>query len=294
MRSRLAHLSHSSARASCWIARPPWIALLTLLVASCSGIPSNPPAPQSSGGYYSDDRPPASLPVDPDSVADAVPRHAPLSASGNQPYTVFGKKYRPLASARGYVRQGTASWYGSKFHGRRTSSGERYDMFAMTAAHPLLPLPSWVRVTNLENGKSVVVKVNDRGPFLHNRIIDLSYMAAYKLDIAGHGTGRVEVRVVEAQGAADVDDGGQSGEEILIQVGAYTLRENARTMHQLLQRAGYQVAPLVDNLHGGERWVYRVRVGPFPSREQADAAREKLESLLGQAVAMIVKRKLIN
>ncbi len=264
--------------------------LTSLLAAGCSGIPLTKPKP--SGGYYGGDAPPASLPVDPDSVPDAVPRHEPLSATGNKPYTALGKRYRPLASATGFVQRGTASWYGSKFQGRRTSSGEPYDMFAMTAAHPVLPLPSYVRVTNLDNGRSVVVKVNDRGPFLHDRIIDLSYVAAHKLDIARHGTGSVEVRVINPD--AQEADGGTASPanttgEIVIQVGAYAKRDNARSMRQLLQRAGYQVAPLVDNLVGGEQWLYRVRVGPFPSRAAARTARQKLESLLGRPVAVVVQ-----
>ena len=261
-----------------------------LLVAGCvGGIGSISPG-KPSGGYYGGDRPPTEWPVDPDSVPDAVPRHAPLSATGNRPYTALGKRYHPLASATGYVKRGTASWYGSKFQGRRTSSGEPYDMFAMTAAHPVLPLPSWVRVTNLDNGRSVVVKVNDRGPFLHGRIIDLSYLAAHKLDIARHGTGPVEVRVITPEGGA----AGQGGDaspatgELLIQVGAYAQRDNARAMGQLLERAGYRVSPLLSGLEGERaEWLYRVRVGPFGNPEAARVARRKLESLLGRPVVVI-------
>ena len=280
----------------------PTLLVALLLVAGCSGIPliGESPSSGSSGGYYGGDRPPPEWTVDPDSIPDAVPRHEPLSATGNQPYTVFDQQYRPLASAKGYVQSGTASWYGKKFHGRRTSSGEPYDMFAMTAAHPVLPLPSYVRVTNLDNGRSVVVKVNDRGPFLHDRLIDLSYLAAHKLDIARHGTGRVEVRAVTPDGSGtpnQPDDSGThdqpvagQGGEILIQVGAYALRDNARSMRQLLKRAGYRVAPLVDHLHAdGERWLYRVRVGPFANREQAQVARQRLESLLGRPVAVVTQ-----
>ena len=291
-----------------WARRPsphsvtlPALLVALLLVSGCS-IPliGESPSSGSSGGYYGGDRPPPEWTVDPDSIPDAVPRHEPLSATGNQPYTVFKQQYRPLASAKGYVQSGTASWYGKKFHGRRTSSGEPYDMFAMTAAHPVLPLPSYVRVTNLDNGRSVVVKVNDRGPFLHDRLIDLSYLAAHKLDIARHGTGRVEVRAVtpddsgthdqpDDSGTHDQSAVGQGG-EILIQVGAYALRDNARAMRQLLERAGYRVAPLVDHLHAdGERWLYRVRVGPFANREQAQVARQRLESLLGRPVAVVTQ-----
>ena len=130
--------------------------------------------------------------------ADQVPRQEPLSKYGNPPsYVVFGKTYHTLPSSQGFVQRGIASWYGKKFHGRRTSSGEPYDMFGMTAAHTQLPLPTYVQVTNLKNGKQVVLRVNDRGPFHGNRIIDLSYSAATKLDIVREGTGLVEVRALD-------------------------------------------------------------------------------------------------
>ena len=264
------------------------VILTALLAAGCAGLSPTQPT----GGYYGGDGPPLDWPVAPDSIRDAVPRHEPLSATGNQPYTALGNDYRPLASARGFVQRGTASWYGSKFQGRRTSSGEPYDMFAMTAAHPVLPLPSFVRVTNLDNGRSVVVKVNDRGPFLHNRIIDLSFAAAHKLDIARHGTGLVEVRVVTpadaASGAVDpvapVAAAQTADGHIVIQVGAYAERDNAREMRQFLQRAGYRVAPLLGDR--GQGGLYRVRVGPFAHRDEARAARLKLESLLGRSVVV--------
>jgi rare lipoprotein A len=165
--------------------------VLVVLLAGCA-------APR--GGYYADDGPGAN-PPDVSRLPDAVPRSDPLSETGNKPYTVNGKSYVPVSSANGYRERGVASWYGRKFHGRRTSSGEPYDMYAMTAAHKTLPLPSYVRVRNLQNGKTVVVRVNDRGPFLHNRLIDLSYAAAARLDIAAHGTGLVEVEALGAESA---------------------------------------------------------------------------------------------
>jgi rare lipoprotein A len=136
--------------------------------------------------------------VDLANVEDAVPRAEPKSKYGNpKSYVVFGKRYHTKASAEGHVERGVASWYGRKFHGRRTSSGERYDMYAMTAAHKSLPLPTYARVTNLENGRSAVVRINDRGPFHGNRVIDLSYAAANKLGVVRHGTARVEVRAID-------------------------------------------------------------------------------------------------
>lgn len=153
-------------------------------------------------GYLSkQDGPPLFCRPDPDDLADAVPRIEPKSRYGNpSSYKVFGKRYHVLPSSAGYVKRGLASWYGRKFHGRRTSSGETYDMCAMTAAHRSLPLPTYVRVINLDNGRGITVRVNDRGPFHPNRIIDLSYAAAVKLGMAEQGTARVEVRVIDLSG----------------------------------------------------------------------------------------------
>ena len=143
------------------------------------------------------DRGPAAGSVDVSGVGDAVPKDEPRSKYGNpESYEVFGKRYHVLDDARGYVERGIASWYGEKFHGRRTSNGETYDMYAMTAAHATLPIPSYVRVTNLANGRSVVVRVNDRGPFKSDRVIDLSYVAAYKLGFIQAGQARVEVEAI--------------------------------------------------------------------------------------------------
>jgi rare lipoprotein A len=185
---------------------------LALLLAACAPLP--PERPDARGGDAvqlpadgaaprGDDGPRRLIdggpmqPFDASNVPDAVPENAPRSKYGNpSSYEVFGRRYHVMRDARGYQERGVASWYGTKFHGARTSSGERYDMYSMTAAHKTLPLPTWVRVTNLENHRSVVVKVNDRGPFHQNRIIDLSYSAALKLGIVGKGTGLVEVRAL--------------------------------------------------------------------------------------------------
>jgi peptidoglycan lytic transglycosylase len=172
------------------------LALLSLLIlGACS---STRP-----GGYYQDDGPDKS-PRDVSNIPDAVPKSEPRARSGNKEYVVFGKTYVPLADASGYRERGVASWYGKKFHGQRTSSGEPYDMYTMSAAHRTLPLPSYVRVRNLENGRTAIVRVNDRGPFLHNRVIDLSYAAATKLGIVGTGTGLVEVETVTSPADAPV------------------------------------------------------------------------------------------
>ena len=145
---------------------------------------------------------PGTPPGNLDRIADARPRSEPLNPGANNPYIALGRKYVPYQSHKPYRQRGTASWYGRKFHGRLTSSGERYDMYAMTAAHTILPIPSYVKVTNLSNGKSVVVRVNDRGPFHSERIIDLSYTAAYKLGFVGAGSAQVEVEAILPRGSA--------------------------------------------------------------------------------------------
>jgi rare lipoprotein A len=148
------------------------------------------------GGYYKDDGPPANPPANLDRVADAVPRNEPLHKYANRPYEALGKKFVPMTSVQPFKQSGLASWYGKRYHGQKTSSGEIYDMYAMTAAHPTLPIPSYARVTNVANGKSVVVRINDRGPFKSERVIDLSYVAAYKLGFIQAGQARVEVEAI--------------------------------------------------------------------------------------------------
>jgi rare lipoprotein A len=170
--------------------RYPVLAMM-VVVAGCSSTP-----PQRPGGYYKDDGPHANPPTNLASIPDAVPRSEPLHKYANRPYEVFGRKYTPLAAVQPFSQRGLASWYGKKFHGQKTSSGEVYDMYKMTAAHPTLPIPSYVRVTHSGSGKSVVVRVNDRGPFHAGRIIDLSYVAAYKLGYIGAGSAQVEVEAI--------------------------------------------------------------------------------------------------
>lgn len=155
--------------------------------------PALPPAGSGRGGYYMDDGPGDAPPEGLLDTPDAEPRVEPYSTRGNKPYVVFGKTYTPITDERPFKQRGVGSWYGKKFHGQKTSSGEPYDMYKMTAAHPTLPIPSFARVTNLDNGKQVIVRVNDRGPFHSGRIIDLSYTAALKLGYLGKGSGRLEV-----------------------------------------------------------------------------------------------------
>lgn len=145
------------------------------------------------GGYYKDDGPGDKLPAH---IADAVPRAEPLHKFANRPYRKLGRQYVPMTSLQPFRQRGLASWYGKRYHGQKTSSGELYDMYAMSAAHPTLPIPSYARVTNVANGRSVVVRINDRGPFGTKRVIDLSYAAARELGMARRGLARVRVEIV--------------------------------------------------------------------------------------------------
>ena len=166
------------------------VSVLSLVfMAACGSAPNK-------GGYYKDDGPHERPPANLDSIADAVPRSEPLHKYANRPYEAMGKKYVPMTTLQPFRQQGLASWYGKRYHGQKTSSGETYDMYAMTAAHPTLPIPSYARVTNVANGKSVVVRINDRGPFKSERVIDVSYVAAYKLGFVQAGQARVQVESV--------------------------------------------------------------------------------------------------
>ena len=193
------------------IRRGPCLVLLALL-AGCGGLPGR--------GYYQDDGPPATVPDGRPGIPDAVPKDEPLSPYGNKTYHIAGHSYTPLKDAVGYRERGVASWYGKKFHGKRTSSGEPYDMHAMTAAHRTLPLPCYARVRNRANGQSVIVRVNDRGPFHDNRLIDLSYTAAARLGVLGTGTGLVEVEAVSPREPAPVQVAGAGAEpRLYLQIG---------------------------------------------------------------------------
>jgi rare lipoprotein A len=246
----------------------------------------------SGGGDYA-----PSAKLDPKRIKDAVPRSEPKSRGGNRnPYTVLGKTYAVLPSAAGFKERGVASWYGSKFHGRLTANGEKYDMYAMTAAHKHLPLPSYVQVKNLSNGKTIIVRVNDRGPFHGGRIIDLSYAAATKLGMLGKGTARVEVEAINpaqwakrqkqqpagtavsakkpsvAAGAAVASSAtADSQSELLyLQVGAFSqLNQAQRIQNQLLAAfeggaSDYRIVIHPTDTHTP---VYRVRIGPLPDMQ---------------------------
>jgi rare lipoprotein A len=170
--------------------------LLAATLAGCGSAPTREPPAKRPGGYYLDDGPGASPPANIDSIPDAVPRLEPINRGTARPYVVMGKSYTPMTALGPYSARGIASWYGRRYHGKPTSSGEPYDMYAMTAAHTTLPIPSYVRVTNVKNGKSVVVRVNDRGPFVEGRIIDLSYTAAHRIGVLGGGHALVDIETI--------------------------------------------------------------------------------------------------
>lgn len=226
--------------------------------------------------------------VDVSSVPDAVPKLETRSKYGNpESYVVFDKRYYVMNDNRGFSQQGIASWYGKKFHGKRTSSGESYNMYTMTAAHKTLILPAYVEVTNLENGKKVVVKVNDRGPFHENRIIDLSYAAATKLDVVAKGTALVKIRVVQPgyiagkRGApVETISPEYSPGYFFIQVGAFSELDNAESLRRKLNVIGNTLVKIsqvvIDN-----RTLYRVRIGPLSDVAIADKIVQQLIQLNG-------------
>jgi len=285
------------------------LTLAALLLSAC-GTTSNKvdaTASSSSGGGYLPGDGPGDTPDNLDSIPNAVPRNEPLHRYANRPYVALGETYTPLTSIGDYKKRGVASWYGKKFHGQRTSSGEVYDMYAMTAAHPVLPIPSYVKVTNITNNKSVIVRVNDRGPFMHNRLIDLSYVAAHKLGIVGAGSGEVEVESImppakmssiakadivsrplatSIPAAATTDvltaqptTSGDMDAGVYLQLGAFESKENAEIflekMREQLGEAGKGLKlSSKDNMT-------RIHIGPYDNQVEARSNAENLEGKLG-------------
>jgi len=213
-------------------------------------------------------------------IPDAVPQRVEKSRYGNpDSYEVMGKTYFVMDSAEGFSQKGIASWYGKKFHGRKTSSGEDYNMYSMTAAHKTLPIPVYVEVTNLDNNRKAIVRVNDRGPFHTGRIIDLSYAAATRLGVAQTGTANVSIRVVneygEPSGGSMVESPVETGGKLYVQVAAYATEENALQQLGLLQGEGFSDVRLhIESKKGNT--LYRIRIGPLPT---ADVAKQLLTEL---------------
>jgi len=248
------------------------LALLLLLIAGCSSAPLRPPPTPPLP-------PPGDIAAIPERVPDAIPKAEPRSKKGNPPfYTVLGKRYFVMEKAEGYFERGVASWYGPGFHAAATSNGERYDMYAMTAAHKTLPLPAYVQVTNLRNGRSVVVRVNDRGPFKDGRIIDLSYTAASKLDMLKDGTTFVEVRALTPAQKAAPPAPPPAQESLYVQAGAFATESNAARLQEQLRAQGVEKTFVREDRVEG-RTLYRVRVGPIPSVNEFDRVLVRLRSL---------------
>lgn len=264
--------------------RTPLMAIATLALAACNGGTIRGDGPPSSGSTRIPDLP-----------GDAIPRPEARSRYGNGPvYEVLGKRYTVMPSSHGYQERGVASWYGKKFHGNLTSNRETYDMYEMTAAHTTLPLPTFVRVRNLRNDKSIVVRVNDRGPFVHNRIIDLSYSAALKLDIVRDGTGLVEVTAINFDEPDDDRPIGQTTppapadvpapapvvrtNQIFVQVGAFGDRSNAERRLGMLAASGINNAFIDEDL-SQDPILLRVRIGPVADVIQYDILVEELENI---------------
>lgn len=319
---------------------------VTLLAGGCStppgrgAPPASPagvdvpsrPAPRTgtgrSGGFYKDDGPGERQAADLAILAatpDPIPFLEPLHPRANRPYRVMGNDYRPMTRREPFIQQGMGSWYGRMFHGRPTSIGERYDMYRMTAAHPTLPIPSFARVTNMENGRQVVVRVNDRGPFLHDRAIDLSYLAAYKLGYVESGSARVQVELLDpaAPGARPAESDGpvaaaaaarapstpvpaapapaatpaqnpaqtqgpasQSAGHYL-QLGAFSSRDNADAASRRLRRdLDWLQAPIRVSSSGV---IHRVQAGPFPARDTAARAGALIEESTGLRPMLVLQ-----
>lgn len=256
----------------------------TLPKASTKSASVTPP--YKGGGYYKDDGPGLDTPDNLDAVPDAVPRDEPLHAFANNPYKVLGKSYKPMTSNAGYRQDGKASWYGRKFHGKATSSGEPYDMYAMTAAHPTLPIPSYARVTNSENGKSVVVRINDRGPFHDNRLIDLSYTAAYKLDVL-KGVTPVTVEAVLPE-TAPTSFVAQASEEV-VEPTTQPVTMDAMPAPEVKAQAAEPTVAMAATEAARPAVAYYLQLGAFSNQARANDLLDKITARLSRTFPGVLR-----
>ena len=242
------------------------------LLIGCQSVLLEKPnkSTENSGGYYLDDGPDKNIPKDLDKIPNAVPKKEALSRTANRPYLVFKKKYTPMKKLEPYSETGYASWYGKKYHGNKTSIGEVYDMYRMTGAHKTLPLPCFVKVTNLINQKSVIVRINDRGPFIKNRIIDLSYAAAHRLEIIERGSELVKVEVISPLSDSALY---KSLNAFYIQAGAFSEQGNAV---KLLNRITKNKTDKIANKIIKKGSLYSLMIGPYNSRNKADEISKSL------------------
>lgn len=283
------------------------VILVFMSLAGCSsttphGSSTSSLASTSSGGYYLDDGPDDNPPPNLDLIPDAVPKIEPLRKANMRPYVALGNSYKPMTALVPYKKRGIASWYGRRYHGNLTASGEAYDMYAMTAAHPTLPLPSYARVTNVQNGKSVVVRINDRGPFLASRLIDLSYTAAYKLGILTHGRGEVEVesilpgtdmtKVVQYSRAepipivSPIPTSNNDKNEVYLQLGAFGIAGNA---HNFLSHIQKELPWLSHSIGISETGgLFKIKMGPYPNQLLAQQAADSIIQQLSITPMLVI------
>lgn len=259
-----------------------------VMLVGCASSPSATPASPNAGRYQiSQDRAPTRV-LKASEVRDVVPTAINRTMAGNRsPYEVLGKRYRVMSSEEGYFERGVASWYGEKFHGHKTSNGEIFDMYEVSAAHKSLPIPSFLKVTNLDNNRSIVVRVNDRGPFHGDRIIDLSYAAAVKLGYADRGTARVELEAIVVKGGAPRErieqpqlarvGGGKIANQYL-QVGAYSMRGSAQEVAKQLQGLTRQPVRIEEVRSSQGQTLHRVRIGPLSDLTEVDMLKARVAS----------------
>ncbi len=312
------------------------LAAATLLLSACGQTPVRTPGSQAQtpdagqtassaksgrrgGGYYKDDGPHDNPPSNLEAVPDASPRLEPLHRFANRPYNVFGQDYVPLTALAPYRERGRASWYGRRFHGKPTSSGEPYDMYAMTAAHPTLPIPSYARVTSLATGNSVVVRINDRGPFHKDRLMDLSYTAAYKLGYINQGSTEVEVEqilpdelpmvasadpvppmtnreapqpvatpaVVAPRPHEPVQQLSAAGSGVFLQLGAFSSFDNAEGFRATIEAQMSAFADRLELFADGSR--FRLHAGPYASVDEARSAADRIAAALKMQPFVVVR-----
>lgn len=264
------------------------------LVACGGGTPvkrtSKPAPPAKStngdGGYYLDDGPHANPPANLDDIPDAIPKNEPPLKYSIKPYSALGQKYIPLKTAKGYKKRGMASWYGKRYHGKKTASGEVYNMYRMSAAHTVLPLPSYVKVTSVDNGRSVIVRVNDRGPFKHSRVIDLSYAAAHKLRLIEQGSGLVDVEAIDPSTYTSIKKSATANTppphqtpiknsntdiatpQYRIQAGAFSSKTNAENLLKRIQGLGIEQNTNIKRVYNNG--LHRLIIGPYNSKQEAE------------------------
>ena len=292
--------------------------LILLLLSMLTGCASGPSLknesvsvpPKKGGGYYLDDGPGDRPPENMDAIPDAIPKVEPFNVRANQPYIALDNKYTPMTSFYPYKEKGIASWYGKRYHGKKTSVGEFYDMYSMTGAHTTLPIPCYVRVTNTENGKSVIVRINDRGPFKKDRVIDLSFAAAYKLRLSDKGSGPVEVELIDPRQFSALKkmpdaitekikekevvsvqtksvDILEPSDAIFIQAGAFKNEKNADLLLKQLTDMKLENSPPSKKQFSED--LFHVVIGPFNSKDEATRISDLIKSKIKISIFILSK-----